>query len=39
MNKVILDASALLTLINDEKGADIIEALIRKYSYVQRQYN
>lgn len=28
MNKVILDASALLTLINDEKGADIIEAFV-----------
>ena len=28
MNKVILDASALLALINNEKGADKVEALI-----------
>lgn len=28
MNKVVLDASALLALINDEKGADIVESLI-----------
>ena len=28
MNKVILDASALLALINNEKGADKIEPLI-----------
>ncbi len=28
MNKVVLDASALLALINDEKGADIVEPLI-----------
>ncbi|MDG1437120.1 MAG: type II toxin-antitoxin system VapC family toxin [Rickettsiaceae bacterium] len=28
MNKVILDASALLALINNEKGASIIEPLI-----------
>jgi len=28
MNKVILDASALLALINNEKGADKVEALM-----------
>ena len=28
MNKVVLDASALLALINNEKGANIIEPLI-----------
>jgi PIN domain nuclease of toxin-antitoxin system len=28
MNKVVLDASALLALINNEKGADKVEALI-----------
>lgn len=28
MNKVILDASALLALINNENGADIVEPLI-----------
>lgn len=28
MNKVILDSSALLALINEEKGADIVETLI-----------
>ena len=28
MNKVVLDASALLALINNEKGADKIEPLI-----------
>ena len=28
MNKVLLDASALLALINNETGADIIESLI-----------
>jgi len=28
MNKVVVDASALLALINSEKGADKVEALV-----------